>query len=71
MTGNLLFDEKNDKEILKNIELGIFDEIDFDLKHVSKDAKNLLKQFLTYGPAKRISAADALKSKWIENLGGI
>ena len=33
---------------------------------VSDDAKDIVKKLLTYDPAKRISAADALQHKWIK-----
>jgi calcium-dependent protein kinase len=33
---------------------------------VSDDAKDLVKKLLTYDPAKRISAADALQHRWIK-----
>lgn len=33
---------------------------------VSDDAKDLVKRLLTYDPAKRISASDAVQHKWIK-----
>lgn len=33
---------------------------------MSDDAKDLVKRLLTYDPAKRISAADALQHKWVK-----
>lgn len=36
-------------------------------KDISIDAKNLIKQMLTYDPNQRVSARDALRHKWFEN----
>jgi len=37
-------------------------------KYISKEAKLLVKRMLTYDPDQRITAQEALSSKWIQIL---
>lgn len=39
--------------------------LDPDWSRISPEAKSLISRMLTYDPAKRISAADALNDEWI------
>jgi len=38
-----------------------------DWGKISYDAKNLIRKMLTFNPADRISAREALNDKWIQN----
>jgi calcium-dependent protein kinase len=40
-------------------------------KDISSDAKSLIKHMLTYDPAQRMSAREALNNKWFENAPDI
>jgi len=51
--------------IMKKVELGKYDIEHGVWKSVSKEAKDLIKKLLTYDPAERISAEQALKHAWI------
>ena len=46
------------------LSLNLYTEPEWD--DVSEDAKDIVKKLLTYDPAKRISAGDALQHKWIK-----
>jgi serine/threonine protein kinase len=50
---------------MKKVELGKYDIEHGVWKNVSKEAKDLIKKLLTYDPAERISAEQALKHPWI------
>ena len=66
LTGEAPFNGNNDAEILNKVEIG---EYDIDkYKHISAEAKSLVKQMLEYQPQKRISASQALEHVWIKNL---
>ena len=44
-------------------------KINFDSDvHISEEAKNLIKGFLTVNPTKRITAAEAIKHAWFKNV---
>lgn len=51
--------------IMKKVELGKYDIEHGIWKSVSKEAKDLIKKLLTYDPAERISAEQALRHPWI------
>ncbi len=59
------FSGKTDQEIMANVCKGKYSMIGDAWEVVSKEAKELVKKMLTYDPAKRISAMEALKDPWI------
>ncbi|SBS80526.1 calcium-dependent protein kinase 1, putative [Plasmodium ovale] len=60
------FGGQNDQDIIKKVEKGKY-YFDFnDWKHISDEAKELIKLMLTYDYNKRINAKEALNSKWIK-----
>ena len=65
LTGRPPFDGKEDREIVKKVRIGSYSLSGPEWKHISKDAIDLIKRMLTYDPAKRISAEEALKHQWI------
>lgn len=67
LSGKPPFDGANDQEITENVKIGSFQMKDKIWKDISIDAKNLIKQMLTYDPNQRVSARDALRHKWFEN----
>ncbi|ANQ06622.1 CAMK/CDPK protein kinase [Plasmodium coatneyi] len=59
------FGGQNDQDIIKKVEKGKY-YFDFnDWKNISDEAKELIKLMLTYDFNKRITAKEALNSKWI------
>lgn len=68
LTGEPPFNGGNDREILKSVELGIYDMNHEAFKYISDDAKQLIKKLLTYDPVKRPTAIEALETKWIKDL---
>lgn len=71
LSGKPPFDGANDQEITENVKVGTFQMKDKIWKDISQDAKNLIKQMLTYDPAARIPAKEALKNKWFENAPSV
>lgn len=60
------FGGQNDQDIIKKVEKGKY-YFDFnDWKNISEEAKELIKLMLTYDYNKRITAKEALNSKWIK-----
>lgn len=59
------FRGKHEREILEKVEIGYFSLSGPEWKAISREAKLLLKQMLTYVPKERISAEAALSSSWI------
>jgi calcium-dependent protein kinase len=62
------FNGEDDNEILKKIEVGVYDLDIEPFKHISEEAKNLITSLLQYNPDKRPSAIQALESPWIKNV---
>eukprot|EP01053_Blabericola_migrator_P011547 Blabericola_migrator_1__11546@NODE_68_length_15625_cov_137_110426_g61_i0_p4_GENE_NODE_68_length_15625_cov_137_110426_g61_i0NODE_68_length_15625_cov_137_110426_g61_i0_p4_ORF_typecomplete_len563_score127_98Pkinase/PF00069_25/5_1e83Pkinase_Tyr/PF07714_17/8_7e53EFhand_7/PF13499_6/7_6e03EFhand_7/PF13499_6/3_8e12EFhand_7/PF13499_6/7_1e16EFhand_1/PF00036_32/0_0015EFhand_1/PF00036_32/0_00016EFhand_1/PF00036_32/1_1e05EFhand_1/PF00036_32/8_5e08EFhand_6/PF13405_6/0_00032EFhand_6/PF13405_6/3_9EFhand_6/PF134 len=62
------FGGASDQEILKRVEKGkfVFDPAEWGT--ISSDVKDLIKQMLEYDPARRISAEEALRHKWIRKM---
>lgn len=64
LSGKPPFDGENDKEICKKVKAGKYSMNDPIWKDVSTDAIHLIRQMLTYDPAKRISCKEALEHRW-------
>lgn len=60
------FNGGDDKEIFNKVLSGKFDFPDEDWGHISKEAKDLIKQMLTYDSSKRISCANTLQHSWFK-----
>ncbi|ORM39641.1 Calcium-dependent protein kinase 4 [Babesia sp. Xinjiang] len=59
------FNGANESEIIKKVQTGKYT---FDMpqwRKVSESAKDLIARMITYNPAKRISAAEALEHHWL------
>lgn len=61
------FYSKNLKTLLKRITNGRFDFRPSAFQDVSNEAKELIKELLTYDPEKRLSAAELLQKPWIKH----
>jgi len=61
------FGGANDKEILNKVKVGKYRFDEEDWGKISDDAKNLIRKMLTFNPADRITARQALNDKWIQN----
>lgn len=66
LSGTPPFGGKSDKDIIKNVQKGVYDFDEKDWKNISEEAKDLINKLLTYEPSKRISAKDALDHKWFD-----
>jgi len=61
-------DPRADNEaIMKKVETGKYDIEHGVWKSITTEAKELIQRLLTYDPAERISAEDALNHTWIAN----
>lgn len=67
LSGEPPFNGSTDEEILSNIKIGVFN-FSKNFNNISDDAKDLISKMLTFDPAKRYSAAQALDSKWIKDV---
>ncbi len=65
LTGCPPFDGKTDNDIMKSVKAGKYPTGTNEYKWLSNDAKDLIKQLLTYKPSQRISAQSALTHSWI------
>ncbi|KAK1443235.1 serine/threonine-protein kinase [Babesia gibsoni] len=62
------FNGANETEIIKKVQTGKYS---FDMpqwRKVSESAKDLIRRMITYNPAKRITAAEALEHHWIQYM---
>jgi calcium-dependent protein kinase len=66
LSGRPPFIGENDKEILEAVKLGVFSFSSKEWRSISNEAKDLIRQMLTFDPMKRISALDALNHEWIK-----
>lgn len=66
LSGRPPFDGDTDKEIIKKIKMGDFKMSDDSWVNISEEAKDLVKQMLTYDPSQRIAAANALDHPWFK-----
>lgn len=66
LSGYLPFDDEDDDVIFDLTREGYFEFVPEFWNTVSKGAKNLVTKMLMVNPKKRISAANALQSDWVE-----
>jgi calcium-dependent protein kinase len=66
LTGRPPFDGNDDDEILKNVEIGIYDKTSYPYPSLSSYAKDLINKLLQYDPKKRINAEEALEHQWFK-----
>ncbi|EAR82072.2 calmodulin-domain kinase (macronuclear) [Tetrahymena thermophila SB210] len=64
LSGTPPFGGKNELEIMANVEKGQYSLEGDNLKHVSEEAKDLIRQMLEYNPKNRLSASQVLEHKW-------
>lgn len=68
MSGEAPFNGENDDEIRQSIKKH---NLRFDnpiWQHISSDAKDVIKQMLTYDYKKRPTAKELLRDKWFEDM---
>lgn len=65
LCGKPPFYGKEDRDIIKRVEKGEYSFRGSEWQSVSESAKNLIRKMLTYNPAFRISAKEALEDEWI------
>ena len=66
LSGNPPFDGTDDQSILKQVKIGKYKMEGEEWNRVSNEAKDLIKQMLTFNPEERISAEEALKHPWFD-----
>lgn len=66
LCGRPPFAGDNDNEILEAVKMGVFSLAGKEWTPISAEAKDLIKQMLTFDPNKRITALDALNHEWIK-----
>ena len=66
LSGRPPFSGDNDKEILDAVRSGVFSLGSKEWTAISAEAKDLIKQMLTFDPNQRITALDALNHEWIK-----
>ena len=66
LTGRPPFDGNDDDEILKNVEIGVYDKSSYPYPSLSSYAKDLINELLQYDPKKRINAEEALEHQWFK-----
>jgi calcium-dependent protein kinase len=66
LSGRPPFDGSDDREIVKNVKIGNYSFSGSEWKNISRDAIDFIKKMLTYDPANRIAAAEALNHIWIK-----
>jgi calcium-dependent protein kinase len=66
LTGRPPFDGNDDDEILKNVEIGVYDKTSYPYPSLSSYAKDLINKLLQYDPKKRINAEEALEHQWFK-----
>ena len=65
------FIEQNQRELFRKIRRGQYEFHEEYWGSVSADAKDLISKLLTVDPAKRLSAKEALKHKWMVQDGSV
>ncbi|CAJ1354054.1 unnamed protein product [Effrenium voratum] len=58
---------KTDQEVLQKVKGGNFTFENKDWRHVSEDAKGLIRMLLKYDPGHRFTAEQALQHEWIRH----
>lgn len=59
------FNAKNQKSLFKLIKRGLYQFHDSHWTHVSEGAKEMIAHLLLVDPEQRLSASDALRTKWM------
>ena len=59
------FNAKNQKSLFKLIKRGLYEFHDQHWSHISDEAKEFISKLLLVDPSKRLSATDALGTKWM------
>jgi len=65
------FNGSSDQEIMKRVRMGKFTFSDAVWSQISDKAKALITKLLTYDPDQRVSAEEALKHPWIEEMSSV
>jgi calcium-dependent protein kinase len=66
LSGKPPFDGNDDKEIVNSVRIGTYSLTGSEWKNITNDAKDLIKRMLTYDPALRITAEQAINHPWIK-----
>lgn len=66
LSGKPPFYGDDDKEILNSVRIGTYSLSGPEWRNISSEAKDLIKQMLTYDPNQRITADKALNHPWIK-----
>lgn len=59
------FANDNQSQLFQSIRMAEWDFIDKDWSGISEDAKDLIRKLLTVDPGRRLTAKEALESKWL------
>ena len=70
LSGKPPFPGKDDKEILRKVEIGMYQLDGSPWNDLSSEAIDLLRRLLNYNPNTRISAAEALEHPWFQKFSG-
>ena len=68
LSGKPPFTGVDEKEIMKNVEIGVFSMDSPEFTGVSKQAKALILRLMSYDADKRPTAEEALNSEWIKDM---
>ena len=75
LSGKPPFDGSEDADIIKSVKRGEYSLSGPDWKSISKEAKDLIVKMLTFIPADRITAEEAMNHIWfkkkVADIGGV
>jgi calcium-dependent protein kinase len=71
LSGKPPFNGATDQIILKKVYEGKFSMDSQEWESISEDAKDLIRQMLTYDFKKRVTAKECLQHKWIKEVGKV
>ena len=69
LSGYPPFNGRNNNQIINAVKTGKYDLKRKSFERVSSKAKNLIKKLLTYDPAQRPNATEALDHPWFKDSG--